>query len=162
MSAAVAKAFGAEKVVSIDVAQSRLEFAKSKKLADLTWIPATELTAEINADHLIDEAGLDSGADVVVETSGVALSVNTAIHALRVGGSFVQVGLGRPKIEFPILRMSEKELELHGCLDTDRETSSSQSPSLHQARLTLVALSPAYYPLKKLLKHGRQRKEGKE
>ena len=115
MSAAVAKAFGAKKVVSIDIAQSKLEFAKSKKLADVTWIPDTELTAEHNADQLINEAELASGADVVVETSGVGLSVNTAIHALRVGGSFVQVGLGRPKIEFPILRMSEKELELHGC-----------------------------------------------
>lgn len=115
MSAAVAKAFGAKKVVSIDIAKSRLEFARSKKLADATWIPNAELSAEENAERLVKDAELGLGVDVVVETSGVASSVNTAIHALRVGGSFVQVGLGRPMIEFPILRMSEKELELHGC-----------------------------------------------
>jgi D-xylulose reductase len=36
------------------------------------------------------------------------------VHALRPGGQYVQTGLGKPSISFPILTMSEKELHMHG------------------------------------------------
>lgn len=67
-----------------------------------------------NAARLVSENALGLGADAVIEASGAESSVSTAIYALRPGGSFVQTGLGKPIINFPIVTMSEKELHMHG------------------------------------------------
>jgi len=41
--------------------------------------------------------------------------VNAGIHALKPGGTFIQVGLGKQKIEFPIVWFSVKEIHMVGC-----------------------------------------------
>jgi D-xylulose reductase len=53
--------------------------------------------------------------DTVIEASGATSSIETGIYILRPGGKFVQTGLGKPKIEFPIVAMSQKELMVRGC-----------------------------------------------
>ena len=115
MSASVARAFGANKIINIDLVESKLDFAKSRGIADRSWVPDGKASAEENAANLVREAGLGSGVDIVIETTGAAPSVNTALYALKIGGSYVQVGLGTPRIEFPIQIMCEKELHMHGC-----------------------------------------------
>jgi D-xylulose reductase len=113
LSAAVAKVFGAKKIVSVDILDSKLEFARNFNKSR-TFKPDMKASAEDNAARLIRENGLGTGADVVIEASGAESSVNTAVHALRPGGQYVQTGLGKPSISFPILTMSEKELHMHG------------------------------------------------
>jgi D-xylulose reductase len=51
----------------------------------------------------------------VIEASGAASAIETGIMVLRPGGKYVQTGLGQPKIEFPIVTLSEKELMVRGC-----------------------------------------------
>jgi D-xylulose reductase len=53
--------------------------------------------------------------DTVIEASGATSSIETGIHILRPGGKYVQTGLGKPKIEFPIVAMGQKELMVRGC-----------------------------------------------
>ncbi|KAI9820744.1 MAG: hypothetical protein M1827_005114 [Pycnora praestabilis] len=113
LCAAVAKAFGARKVISVDIAEKRLRFAK-EFAATGTFVPG-KATAEQNAERLIREQDLGVGADVVLEASGAASAVETGILILRPGGSYVQGGLGAKKIEFPIFQMCEKELNVKGC-----------------------------------------------
>lgn len=113
LSAAVAKAYGAKKVVAVDLLDSKLEFAKRFN-ASAIFKPDTKATAEENAARLVSTNDLGLGADAVIEASGAESSVNTAMHVLRPGGSYVQTGLGKPIINFPILAMSEKELHCHG------------------------------------------------
>lgn len=63
---------------------------------------------------MLSQLGVE-GVDTVIEASGVASSIDAGINVLNAGGKFVQVGMGRPKIEFPIGMMAEKELMVRGC-----------------------------------------------
>ncbi|KAG4443180.1 hypothetical protein IFR05_001322 [Cadophora sp. M221] len=114
LCAAVAKAMGARKVVSIDVNDSRLEFVQ--KFADaVTYHPAPEDSAVATAGGIIKLHGLDEGADVVLEATGVESCIETGIFVLKRGGTFIQVGLGKSKVEFPIVKLSEMEINMKGC-----------------------------------------------
>lgn len=69
---AVAKAFGAKKVIAVDIAQKRLDFAKTY-IADGLFEPA-RVSAEENAERLKKEQDLPIGVDVAIDASG-AVSV---------------------------------------------------------------------------------------
>lgn len=110
---AVARIFGAKKVIAVDILDHKLEFARSFNKA-ATFKPDLSASPEENAARMIRENDLGLGADAVIEATGAESSIITAVHVLRPGGSFVQTGLGKPVINFPILTMSEKELHMHG------------------------------------------------
>lgn len=115
--AAVAREFGAHLVVSVDLLQRKLDFARGfvGESVCRTVVPDTTLSAEENAVRLVEANGLDDGADVVIDASGAEASIQTAIHTLRPGGTFVQAGMGKRNIEFPISEICEKELSVKGC-----------------------------------------------
>jgi D-xylulose reductase len=111
--ASVAKTFGAHRIIIVDILERKLEFAKNY-LGCETFVASTSSTPEENAAALLQSAGLEE-VDTVIECSGAATSVETGIHVLRGGGKYVQTGMGRPKIQFPMTVMSEKELMVRGC-----------------------------------------------
>lgn len=109
---AVARAFGANKIIAVDIQPARLEFAKKYTATgafEPTKVPATE-----NAERLRREHDLGRGADVVIDASGAEPSVHTGIHVLRTGGTYVQGGMGRDEITFPIMAACTKELTIKG------------------------------------------------
>lgn len=112
--AAVAQEFGTGKINSVDINKERLCFASSFA-ATGAYRSDPALSAQENASKIIDTHQLSAGADVVIEASGAEPSVQTGIHILRKGGGYVQVGLGRPEIQFLIMAMCEKELNMKGC-----------------------------------------------
>ena len=112
---AVAKAFGAENIVFVDILERKLEFAQKFVTECGTFITDSKDDAKMNAANLIRDFDLGDGADVVMEASGAEPSVQTGVHVLRTGGAYVQGGLGKPNITFPIITMSEKELTMKGC-----------------------------------------------
>jgi D-xylulose reductase len=115
MCAAVSKVFGAEKVVVVDIVEGKLDFARAW-LGCETFKAQMGTSAEENGVRLLEQCGLEEeGVDAVIEASGAASSIETGIHVLRKGGKYVQTGLGKPRIEFPIVLMSEKELMVRGC-----------------------------------------------
>jgi len=114
LSAAVARSFGATKIIAVDLNQKRLEFARSFAATGV-YTADVHRSPEENALSLLDENDLGDGVDVVIEASGAESSIETGIHVLRPGGSYVQGGLGKPRVTFPITLMSEKELTIHGC-----------------------------------------------
>ncbi len=109
---AVAKAFGARKIVMVDIQQDRLDFAK-KYAATHTFMPE-RVAAEQNAERLIKEADLGEGADAVIDASGAEPSIQTSIHVVKRGGFYVQGGMGKPDINFPIMAMCTKEITMRG------------------------------------------------
>jgi len=109
---AVAKAFGAAKVIAVDINTERLKFALDFAASSI-FEPAKVSAAE-NADRLKSENNLGLGADVAIDASGAEPSVQTAISVLRTGGSYVQGGMGRDEITFPILAACAKELTIRG------------------------------------------------
>ncbi|KAH7355007.1 sorbitol dehydrogenase [Rhexocercosporidium sp. MPI-PUGE-AT-0058] len=114
LCAAVAKAMGARKVVSIDVNDSRLEFVQ-KFAGAVTYHPAREDSAETTASNIVKFHGLNEGGDVVLEATGVESCIEAGISVLKRGGTYIQVGLGKSKVEFPIVKLSEKEINMKGC-----------------------------------------------
>ncbi|PYI04469.1 putative sorbitol/xylitol dehydrogenase [Aspergillus sclerotiicarbonarius CBS 121057] len=109
---AVAKAYGASKIIAVDIQKGRLEFAK-KYAATATFEPA-KATPSVNAQRMIEENDLGSGADVAIDASGAEPSVHTGIHVLHAGGTYVQGGMGRSEITFPIMAACTKELNVKG------------------------------------------------
>ena len=110
---AVSKALGASKVVAVDIAAERLKFAQNY-IATSTFEPSKAASAAENAERLRSESSVPMGFDVAIDASGAAPSVQTAMHALRMGGSYVQGGMGGDEITFPIMAACTKELKISG------------------------------------------------
>lgn len=104
---AVAKAYGASTVVQVDIVQSKLDFARSFG-ATHTYL-SRRVSAEENAASIKETAGLPDGADVVIDASGAEPSIQASIHTLKVGGTYVQGGMGKSDITFPIMAFAIKE-----------------------------------------------------
>ncbi|KAL4753357.1 putative D-xylulose reductase A [Aspergillus terricola var. indicus] len=109
---AVAKAFGATRIIAVDIQKPRLDFAK-KFAATATFEPSKAPAIE-NANRMVEENDLGRGADVAIDASGVEPSVHTGIHVLRPGGTYVQGGMGRSEMNFPIMAACTRELNIKG------------------------------------------------
>ncbi|KAK0630204.1 chaperonin 10-like protein [Bombardia bombarda] len=112
LCAAVARAFGATKVVQVDIVQAKLDFAKDFA-ATHTYL-SQRVSAEENARNIIEQAGLGAGADVVIDASGAEPSIQASLHVVRVGGTYVQGGMGKNDITFPIMALCIKEVTARG------------------------------------------------
>ncbi|KAJ8105863.1 hypothetical protein OPT61_g9924 [Boeremia exigua] len=122
LAAAVARQFGAHCIILVDILEKKLEFARGY-LGVETFCADVKRTPEEDAEKLLkafdlEESGVDTiggKIDTVIEASGAASSINMGIHLLRPGGKYVQTGVGKSKIEFPIVEVSNKELMFRGC-----------------------------------------------
>lgn len=112
LCAAVAKAYGASTIVSVDIVQSKLDFAKS--FASTHTYLSQRVSPQENADNIKKECGLPDGADVVIDASGAEPSIQASIHVLKVGGTYVQGGMGKADITFPIMAFAIKEAAAFG------------------------------------------------
>lgn len=112
LCAAVARAFGAAKVVSVDIVQAKLDFAR-RYAATHTYL-SQRLPAEENARRIVEAAALGAGADAVIDASGAEPSIQAALHVVRAGGTFVQGGMGKADITFPIMALCLKEVTARG------------------------------------------------
>ncbi|KAI1809890.1 GroES-like protein [Poronia punctata] len=112
LCAAVARAFGATTVVSVDIVQSKLDFAKS--FCSTHTYTSQRVSAEENAANIRKLAGLPDGADVVIDASGAEPSIQASLHVVRNGGTYVQGGMGKDNITFPIMAMCLKEVTAKG------------------------------------------------
>jgi D-xylulose reductase len=109
---AVARCFGASKIVAVDIQPARLEFA-AKYAATHTFAPS-KVPAEENAKKLLESVGIEDGADAVIDASGAEPSIQCSVHAVRRGGTYVQGGMGKPDITFPIMALCIKEITVKG------------------------------------------------
>ena len=109
---AVAKAYGASTIVAVDIQPARLEFAAGYA-ATHTFTPE-RVSAEENAANILKQIGLPDGADAVIDASGAEPSIQTSIHTVRRGGVYVQGGMGKSDITFPIMSFCMKEITARG------------------------------------------------
>lgn len=88
LAAAVPKAFGPHSVYIADINEKKLEFARS--FVDCkTFLSDTSATPFDEARRFKAVMGLEDGADVVLECSGVESSAQTGIYASGAGAVFV-------------------------------------------------------------------------
>ncbi|KAJ3546942.1 hypothetical protein NM208_g1751 [Fusarium decemcellulare] len=110
LTAATALAFGVRAILIADINETKLKFAKGFMncfafISDPTASPKSEaarLKREANVDHI----------DVVLECTGVESSIQTGFYALGSGGTFIQVGMGKPFVSLPLLDTCDKEMVL--------------------------------------------------
>jgi L-iditol 2-dehydrogenase len=112
LCSAVARAFGASTVAAVDVVPSRLASAL-KHGATHSYQMSSE-SPEKNAADLLLTAGVQAGFDIVLDATGAEPCVNCGIHALTQGGTFVQVGLGKPNLSIPVGQICDKEISFNG------------------------------------------------
>ncbi|KAF8592395.1 xylitol dehydrogenase [Ramaria rubella] len=121
---AVAKAFGAKRIISVDIVQSRLDFAKKYAATDI-YVPSKKAHDETNlvysrrnAAEMKKQLGIadrgDKGVDIVVDASGAEVSIQTSIYLAKEGGTFIQVGMGNSEVTVPITLLLTKQLTVKG------------------------------------------------
>ncbi|KAN0131431.1 xylitol dehydrogenase [Lactarius tabidus] len=119
---AVAKAIGASRIIAVDIVESRLNFAKTYAATDIFRPPPFQdgeskiAYSRRSAGLLMESLGVkdrgDKAIDVVLDASGAEVSIQTGIFIAKVGGTFVQVGMGHPEVVVPITALLTKELTL--------------------------------------------------
>ncbi|KAF2168686.1 hypothetical protein M409DRAFT_65551 [Zasmidium cellare ATCC 36951] len=110
---AVAKVFGAVDIVCADLSESRLNFAKSYA-ATQTYLTRQQ-TAEAAAADILRTCGLsEDGVDVAIDATGAEPCIQTSVHLLRTGGTYVQAGMGKSEVVFPIGALCGKEITVKG------------------------------------------------
>jgi D-xylulose reductase len=121
---AVAKALGASRIIAVDIVPGRLDFAKKYAATD-AYFPAAPEPGESKLDcskrnavamkkQLSIEDRGPTSIDLVVDASGAEASIQTALHIIKCGGTFVQVGLGTPEVTINLSLLVTKELLYKG------------------------------------------------
>ncbi|GLA28420.1 hypothetical protein CBS147346_2423 [Aspergillus niger] len=112
LCASVSRAFGASTVVVVDINSDRLSVAQ-KYGATHTYKMSNE-SPEHNAARILEEMELDNGAHIVLDATGAEPCMNCGISVLASGGTFVQVGLGKPNPSLPVGQICDKEAIFRG------------------------------------------------
>ena len=101
------KAFGAERIVAIDLLENRLRMAVQCGATD---------TIDSKDDVLAITRKMTGGVgiDVVFDAAGVAATVNAGIEIARNGGRLLMVGMASPTFEIEYKHAVCKELKLLG------------------------------------------------
>lgn len=139
-----AKAFGASKIVATDLSDKRLEFIKTLG-ADCTVNVSGKSPKEAAA--AVKEA-LGAAPDVVLECTGLAISIEVGIYAVKVGGTVCIVGMGGIRGELPILEATCKEIDIKTSLKYNhQEEFASVVKMVGEGKIDLKKLSTAHYKL---------------
>jgi D-xylulose reductase len=125
----VAKSYAAKKVIGIDMSQSRMDLAKSVlKCADGVFAPPPmPKTDSVSADQesewsahvaglIKKEFSLGEGPDVVIDATGAQSCIQTGINLCKKGGMYVQAGMGRENVVFPITTACIRDLTIRGSI----------------------------------------------
>ncbi|GJP88065.1 hypothetical protein CBS63078_2783 [Aspergillus niger] len=107
------RAAGAYPIVISDVNPARLQFARQFVPAARTLQVRPEETDKEFAARVVQlMGGEDCEPVVALECTGVESSIAGAIQSVKFGGKVFVVGVGKDKLQFPFMRLSEREIDL--------------------------------------------------
>ncbi|PWY80747.1 alcohol dehydrogenase [Aspergillus sclerotioniger CBS 115572] len=119
----VAREFGADGVVGVDMKGGKLGFAgrlwERRRGLGGGYILDGKGEIQEEGKRMLERFGMDAnegeGFDIVIEATGAEPCMRLGVEVLKVGGRFMQTGLGKRNVTFPIGTMAEKEIMLKGC-----------------------------------------------
>lgn len=114
LCAGVARGFGARQIVVVDIQEERLEFAKGWVAGGCQTFVPSKVPAEETADKFRKQFGWVNGADVVLEATGAEPCIQAGMAICRKGGTYVQAGMGKDTVTFPMLAACTGELTIKG------------------------------------------------
>ena len=103
-------AAGAEPIVITDIDQGRLDVAKEICPRVKTYKVQPGVSMEDAGAAMADLAG--GPLATALECSGVESSINAAIYAMKFGGKVFVIGVGKPEMKIPFMRLSVQEIDL--------------------------------------------------
>ncbi|XP_054156264.1 sorbitol dehydrogenase-like [Oppia nitens] len=117
MCLAVAKAYGAAKVIITDINEFRLNVAKQMGADQTILIDPTKSSTDDGIDDIIhqilgNERG--QGVDVTLECTGSENSTQVAINSTRKAGKVGLIGLGPQQVTVPLVTVAIRELDIVG------------------------------------------------
>ncbi|KAL4949014.1 chaperonin 10-like protein [Aspergillus filifer] len=114
-----ARAAGATPLVITDIDEGRLKFAKELVPDVRTYKVQIGLSAEENAEGIINVFNDGNGAGpnalrprLALECTGVESSVASAIWSVKFGGKVFVIGVGKNEMKIPFMRLSTQEIDL--------------------------------------------------
>jgi len=111
VSLLVAKSMGASNILITDIAENRLELAKT-----LGAHHTIKITPGGEVADLVKEVEAKMGVrpDVTIECSGAESSIKLAILGTKSGGCVLLVGLGPSEVKVPIVDAATREVDIRG------------------------------------------------
>ena len=100
-----AKVMGANKIIALDIDQTRLEIVKSKGYADIIINPLTQ-----NVENIVKEQTANRGADGVIEAAGGKNTFQTAWQIARPNAIVAVVAMYEENQVLPLPQMYGKNL----------------------------------------------------
>lgn len=119
---AVCKALGVRRVVGVDISDGRLRFASSFAADAVYKMPPrngddAEQYAQRVAAQMKQQLGLPrDGADVVLEATGAEPCIQAGVFVARPEARFVQAGMGKEFVSFPVTEALVKQLNWTGSI----------------------------------------------
>ncbi|OJA11373.1 hypothetical protein AZE42_05157 [Rhizopogon vesiculosus] len=124
LACALSNAYGASRVVAIDINQARLDFVKSHGFASQTYcLPMTDKAktteeqlrrAKENVSVALHEFNEPEGFDIVFECTGAEPCIQMSIHAAVAGGKVMLVGMGARNVMLPLSAAALREVDVQG------------------------------------------------
>jgi threonine 3-dehydrogenase len=97
MAAGIAKAHGANQVISSDIVDAKLEIAK------IMGATITVNSAREDLEEVVRKATDGRGADVVIDYSGAGVAIAGGLKCLKIGGTMVLVGLPDKPVQLDLV-----------------------------------------------------------
>lgn len=120
---AVSKALGVQRVFGVDIVPSRVAFAAEYAADSVFQMPSKqddespEQYAKRVAEAMKVQFDLDQhGADVILEATGAEPCIQAGVFLARPEGRFVQAGMGREFVSFPVTEALVKQLNWTGSI----------------------------------------------
>ncbi|SCU91052.1 LANO_0D10616g1_1 [Lachancea nothofagi CBS 11611] len=113
LTGSVAKAFGAFKVVYVDISPEKLKLSSS--FGGTGVVNSSEAKSDDQLVAEIEKALEGDQPEVVFDCSGAEICIRSGIKVCKSGGTYVQVGTGKEDVNFPIAAIGPKELKVLGC-----------------------------------------------
>jgi len=104
-------AAGAEPIVITDIDEGRLAFAKELIPRARTYKVERGVGIEDAGKAIVELAGGIQPA-IALECTGVESSINAAIYSVKFGGKVFVIGVGKPEMQLPFMRLSTQEIDL--------------------------------------------------
>ncbi|KIK98916.1 hypothetical protein PAXRUDRAFT_823346 [Paxillus rubicundulus Ve08.2h10] len=124
LACALAKSYGASRVVAIDINQQRLDFAKANGFASQTFCLPIVDQAKTSEEQLrraredvskaLTEFGTPDGFDIVFDCTGAESCIQMSIHAAITGGKVMLVGMGSKNVMLPLSAAALREVDIIG------------------------------------------------
>ncbi|KAJ3690659.1 hypothetical protein LUZ61_019823 [Rhynchospora tenuis] len=107
-----ARAFGAPRIVIVDVDEYRLSVAKSLGADEIVKVSTS--TQDLDEEVIRVQEAMGADIDVSFDCAGFSKTMSTALNATRAGGKVCLVGMGHNEMTVPLTSAAAREVDIVG------------------------------------------------